>query len=671
MKKILKLLSLCAVFAAAASLFTSCQQASGDSAPSVPDAPAWIAANADASSTMSIHLRWAPVSGAVDYCVTAVYYDAVIDNNTTVTKPHCTNTEYDLSDPDATTTTVVSFTVTAANDAGSGAAAETSVRFIPSASGKTSSKWLVLLYGDADCNGMNPLWYAEQNFCTGLKYVTDTYGSATADQIKVVTLWDGSAKASDVNIPVSSTDTEGPSGSYLYELKAGSPVAGTSDLSYTDYSSTASWITDADGNREVDMSDYKTLTNFLLWAQGRYSADHTVVMFLDHGAGACASPVSRAVCSDNTSTAEYSIIWSDQLRTAFTDAGYGTNDKKVDMIYMDVCLEGNFEEAYEFKDVAKYYLASENSEQMFVSQYSTLNLVKNIGANISATGDDAVKAVAKAQVRAVSDGELANELAPSSDFWSYLRNIWKTAGKSTVTGMTTVGCTIDGTDYKDELFSSGGTINAANAKYMTDEGAQTLSCVDLSKMGNLADALDDLAVAVSAGTDAQRREIACRYFKSDAQLTKALVYGGSGFYLIDIGKFAYEMQQWDTTHGTEASTWSTALAEKAKNVTDILDGTIIAAWSDCYRESGTKGLYFHGSDTSTDNYGDKEFANNWFGLTVAAGNHDPNWFYGYLAKSGVTTNYSDLPGLTYYSNLDFVKDHPIWAAMRTEILTLK
>lgn len=674
MKKILKLLSLCAVFAAAASLFTSCQQSSGDSAPSVPDAPAWIVANADASSAMSIHLRWAPVSGATDYAVTVDYYNAALESDTNVTKPHCTDTEYDLADPDVKITTAVSFTVTAANDAGSGAAAKTSVRFIPSASGKTSSKWLVLLYGDADCNGMNPLWYAEQNFCTGLKYVTDTYGAATADQIKVVTLWDGSAKASDVNIPVSSTDTEGPSASYLYELKAGSPVAGTNDLVYTDYSSTASWITDANGNREVDMSDYKTLTNFLLWAQGRYSADHTVVMFLDHGAGACASPVSRAVCQDNTSTAKYSIIWSDQLRTAFTDAGYGTNDKKVDMIYMDVCLEGNFEEAYEFKDVAKYYLASENSEAMLVSQYSTLNLVKNIGANISKTDDDAVKAVAKAQVKAVSDGELANELKPGSgkdDFWPGISTMWKTAGQSTVTGMTTVGCTIDGTDYKDELFSSGGTINAANAKYMAAEGVQTLSCVDLSEMDELAAALDGLAGAVSAGTDAQRREIACRYFKSDAQLTKALVYGGTGFYLIDIGKFAYEMQQWDTTHGTTASTWSTALKEKAKAVTDVLENTIIAAWSDCYRESGTNGLYFHGSDTSADNYGENEFANNWFGLTVAAGNHDFNWFYGYLAKSGVTTNYSDLPGLTYYSNLDFVKDHPIWAAMRTEILGLK
>jgi hypothetical protein len=118
-------------------------------------------------------------------------------------------------------------------------------------------------------------------------------------------------------------------------------------------------------------------------------------------------------------------------------------------------------------------------------------------------------------------------------------------------------------------------------------------------------------------------------------------------------------------------TWSTALKEKAKAVTDVLENTIIAAWSDCYRVSGTNGLYFHGSDTSADNYGENEFANNWFGLTVAAGNHDFNWFYGYLAKSGVTTNYSDLPGLTYYSNLDFVKDHPIWAAMRTEILGLK
>jgi hypothetical protein len=648
MKHIMKYLYsvsfVCIAFTALSASLLSCRQSADEI--SLPASPSWFSANAAASPSMDIQLRWAAVSGAESY-VLSVSTDKF---STYTVISDISGTTYEYKGNGETEKTDLWFEVAAVNSAGiSTSQAKASVRFIPAA-GKTNSDWLVLFYGDGDVAGVNVLWYAEQNFCRAL----DEIGSTAASKIKVVSLWDGSAKAVDTNVDDSGSYADNMTGawsdSYLLELAAGTPAEGKPELSYTDLSATASWMKDADGNREVDMSDYETLANFLIWAKNRYSTSpaHTIVMFVDHGAGPMATSSSRAACSDDTSADKSSIIYSDQLRKAFTEAGYGSGSK-AGMVYFDMCLEGSFEEAYEFKDIADYYLASENVESTFVPESSTYNLIKNIAAADSSK-TDVLESIARAQVKAVSDSLITNHF--TADYWKSYYPGWTTPGKITADGITEIG---------------GVALDPVTAKYMCDI-SQTLSCTRLSEADELATALDNLAVAISAGSDEQKKNIACGYFKSDAPLTHALIYGGSAYYLYDIGKFAYEMQHLDTV-----SDWGKNLAGKAEAVTDVLGKTIVAAWSDCYRASGTQGLYFHGSDTDTGNYGENEFKkeNNWYGLTIAGGRHDWKWFYGYKTSSSVTENISDLPDTVSYSNLDFVRDHPAWASMRSGILSLR
>ena len=645
MKHLYSVFFVCIAFTVLSASILSCKQ-TADEIP-LPASPSWFSANAAASPSMDIQLRWAEVPGAESYVLTVNSYDF----STYTVISGITGTTYEYTGSGETEKTDLCFKVAAVNSAGTGtSSAKASVRFIPEKNGKTDSDWLVLFYGDGDVAGVNMLWYAEQNFCTALHEI----GETAASKIKVVSLWDGSAKAVDTNVDDSGSYSDNITGawsdSYLLELAAGTPAKGKPELSCTDLSATASWIKDADGNREVDMSDYETLANFLIWAKNRYntSSGHTIIMFVDHGAGPMATASSRAACSDDTSAVKHGIIYSDQLRKAFSEAGYGSSSK-AGMIYFDMCLEGSFEEAYEFKDIADYFLASENVESTFVPESTTYNLIKNIAAADS-SGTDVLESIAKAQVKTVSDSLIANHF--TNDYWNSYFTEWTTPRKITADGITKIG---------------GVTLDTDTAKYICDI-SQTLSCVRLSKADELATALDNLAGAISAGSDEQKKNIACSYFKSDAPLTNALIYGGSAYHLYDIGKFAYEMQNLDTD-----SDWGKNLAGKAKAVTDVLGNTIVAAWSDCYRASGTQGLYFHGSNTDADNYGENEFkkANNWYGLTIAGGLNDRSWFYGYRTPSGNTINFNDLPDTVFYSNLDFVKDHPAWASMRCGILALK
>jgi hypothetical protein len=633
----------CIAFIVPLMLFTSCQQAESALSGTSTSASTALYANAVASASLDINLRWKAVDGAESY---NLYRAVAADGDTSYSlcKSDLTGTSYEDKDSSKTEATMVYYELTAVKDGTeSSDAVYASVKFIPGS--KTSPTWLILYYGDGDCYGTNALWRAEQNFCTGLNDIGTYAGSVT-----VATLWDGSARSSDVDIPYNNGDTTTSSwsSSYLLELNAGTPAKRTSELSVKeDYTLTASWMTDASNYREVDMSDQETLTNFLIWAQGRYDtpADHTIIMFADHGAGPYATE-ARAVCSDYTSAVKNSIITSDRMRTAFTNAGYGKDKKQIGMIYMDMCLEGSLEEAYEFKDIAQYYLASPNSELMYVSLYSTENLIKQLP-----TAAD-LEAVAKGQVKAIADNEWSDtdehdKISPV--WWQEIYNGWKAkrsdnSESSTIEGITTIG---------------GVTLTEENAIYVADL-SQTLSCIDLGEIETVASAVNSLAEAVSAGTDAEKTDIADNYLKSTAPLGNMLMYGGSAYYLFDLGMFATQLEG---KYGT-----TSAIGQAAGKVKTDLKAAIVASWSDCYRSTtGTKGLYMHG--TSAD-YSRDGFTDNYYGLTIAGGYHDSNFFYGYKASSTAdeNNNHSDKYYPSYYTNLDFAKDHTAWQTMCSEIL---
>jgi Clostripain family len=102
----------------------------------------------------------------------------------------------------------------------------------------------------------------------------------------------------------------------------------------------------------VNMSDPKTLADFITWGMTQYPAEHTMVIVSDHGGG------WEGACEDDSANDWMSMP---SMRQAFEQAAQQTG-KKVDIIGFDACLMGSTEVAHELKDVCDYVVGSEDYE---------------------------------------------------------------------------------------------------------------------------------------------------------------------------------------------------------------------------------------------------------------------------------------------------------------------
>jgi hypothetical protein len=100
------------------------------------------------------------------------------------------------------------------------------------------------------------------------------------------------------------------------------------------------------------MSNPTTLADFLVWGMKKYPAEHTMVVLCDHGGGFLGAFTSDASASG------HSIMKPEDISSAFKIAETATG-KKPEVIDMVACLMATSEVAYELKDRAKYFLASE------------------------------------------------------------------------------------------------------------------------------------------------------------------------------------------------------------------------------------------------------------------------------------------------------------------------
>jgi hypothetical protein len=101
---------------------------------------------------------------------------------------------------------------------------------------------------------------------------------------------------------------------------------------------------------ELDMDDPQTLTDLILWAQDNYPARYTYLAVADHGRG------TMGMAWDRTSG---SSVYLDvtELGQALRQASSG---KRLDVVHYDACLMAMIENAYEIKDYARYWVASQN-----------------------------------------------------------------------------------------------------------------------------------------------------------------------------------------------------------------------------------------------------------------------------------------------------------------------
>jgi len=106
----------------------------------------------------------------------------------------------------------------------------------------------------------------------------------------------------------------------------------------------------------ANMGDVQTLRDFLLFGRENYPAKRTAVVLWNHGGGSVSgASFDELYGMDSLSLAE--------MYEAFTDV-FGSNpqDQPVDIIGFDTCLMATIDTAYTFSDIAKYLVASQETE---------------------------------------------------------------------------------------------------------------------------------------------------------------------------------------------------------------------------------------------------------------------------------------------------------------------
>ena len=133
----------------------------------------------------------------------------------------------------------------------------------------------------------------------------------------------------------------------------------------TDISEEAEFIQD-----DCNSGDILTLGKFLKFANERFSAEKKILTIGSHGSGIFGTKEDyknpfetslsyRSICPDNDSSSSKNMMWilESQLPYAFDYAGF-KDSEKLDLLHLDLCLEGGIEVAYELKKNVKYFLAS-------------------------------------------------------------------------------------------------------------------------------------------------------------------------------------------------------------------------------------------------------------------------------------------------------------------------
>lgn len=463
---------------------------------------------------------------------------------------------------------------------------------------KKSSDYLVIMYMDGD-NNLNDSIFLDMNEVEyGLYQIRNYDGTPKNDyaSVNVVALWDGWTGDE------SYTPFIGTSATKIYEFGRdySNRCENLSDpgcvlsKNTIDYTSTASWITDANG--EVDMGDKQTLINFLNWVNERYEAEKVILQFSNHGAGPRSAPVyveiedglpiridntgRRALCWDDSSYSE-SFLKTKDVSEALAEAGYGT-EKKLDMILMDVCLGAAIEDAYQFKDYAKYLVGSPNVVPGNGMDY--VNIMKSFTANST--------------IESVGT-QLIDDYA---DFYRWNDQEWSSLL----------------TDFAE---FSNSEVTAYEAMYLSEFGdyfLSTLSMLDLSEIDVLEDKISNLATLLLANKD---KKIVGIYFDESGKfvyeatektteipyldlLKEFVVYGGvSGYsiryrgtfsWLFDIGYMMDKIAQVATPIVTtqngdkeNPNGWPELLAA-SEEIKESLEAVIVKAWRDspCENENG-------------------------------------------------------------------------------------
>ncbi|MCQ2247525.1 MAG: clostripain-related cysteine peptidase [Treponema sp.] len=480
--------------------------------------------------------------------------------------------------------------------------------------GRKTSDWLIVDYCAAD----NSLDYAVNGYnCFtdlnemeyGLFYIRNADASPRDgySSVRTVVLWDGVKVSSDY------TGNKDHGRSRILELGADTD---TSALGKDTAEITGVGFIDSAGG-EVDMTDYKTLKNFISWVNEHYSAEKVLLVVEGHGAGAGGvssylKKDGRSMLPDETSAVKSGVMSSREFATALSDCGYGSG-KKFEMIFFDLCLGSCFEDAYEFRNFANYMVASPNSTPGAGMPYHL---------------------IIPAFTKNVSTVDLGKSFV--SNFAKYYRGYeWSRVA-------------IPMARYVVQFTP---TEQAEYYNWYTGEVIPTLTFIDLSKVSACADAIDSLGNSLKDSKDDFMLSYLYAELASGKELdyycpkNSRIFYYGTFGYLFDIGYFANRISQSPKATGEQKA--------KADAVMSSLSSMIVASWRDSLYYNGTVqpvSNVFDGTKVLIEcqNFYDA-IGLNYLGMTI---------YGGYKSRYMICA-----PGSDYYTELEFGKRPDGWAQM--------
>jgi hypothetical protein len=156
-----------------------------------------------------------------------------------------------------------------------------------------------------------------------------------------------------------------------------------SDVNFTErllYSSNG--LEKLDQFPQSNMGDPKTLSDFLRFCAESFSADHTGVILWNHGGGSLTG-VAFDELFENDSLSE------NELYDAFTSVFEPSfSEPPLEFVGFDACLMATVDTAYAFSDVARYMIASQETEPALGWNYAGFlaSLAENPGMSGAALG---------------------------------------------------------------------------------------------------------------------------------------------------------------------------------------------------------------------------------------------------------------------------------------------
>ena len=207
--------------------------------------------------------------------------------------------------------------------------------------------WTIMVYLDSD-NNLEPAGVEDFNEMERGLYLAQQLIPAIADKLNIIVLFDRISGYDSSNGDW--TDTR------LYKV-----------LPDNNMSTFASQLITSDANLqgELNMGDPTTLSNFISYVKTNYTNTNYMLVLWNHGGG------TRSVGSTKISSGTKAVCWDDSNGddALYTDeiqqvlAAHFNASSKLDILGFDACLMGMVEIAYEFRNLARYMVASMHTEQ--------------------------------------------------------------------------------------------------------------------------------------------------------------------------------------------------------------------------------------------------------------------------------------------------------------------